>query len=142
GKTMVTLPRPLGFSAAFSPDGKMLALAGLNGAIDLFRVPSGEYIATLDRYTPSLAPCGIWQHPQRIHSVTFSPDGKTLASASEDGKVILWDVALRRDVVSLEGHSDVVSSVFFSPDNNTLASGSWDKTVKLWKLHPEKKLEK
>src|SRR5262249_32612399 len=84
GKTMVTLPRPLGFSAAFSPDGKMLALAGLNGAIDLFRVPSREYIATLDRYTPSLAPCGIWQHPQRIHSVTFSPDGKTLASASEE----------------------------------------------------------
>ena len=50
-----------------------------------------------------------------IYSVSFSPDGKTLASGS-DGTVKLWDVATRQNIATLEGHWGEVTSVSFSPD--------------------------
>jgi WD40 repeat protein len=71
-------------------------------------------------------------HTDWIESLAFSPDGKTLASASRDATIKLWDVATGRNTATLKGHSDAVSSVAFSPDGKTLASGSWDKAIKLW----------
>ena len=67
-----------------------------------------------------------------VSSVSFSPDGTTLASGSYDGTVKLWDVATRTNIATLQGHTSVVWSVSFSPDGATLASGSTDRTVKLW----------
>ena len=70
-------------------------------------------------------------------SVAFSPDGKTLAAASYDMTVKVWDVATAKRS-TLSGHTHAVYSVSFSPDGKTLASASGDKTVRLWDLATNK----
>lgn len=85
------------------------------------------------------------QHTHWVLSVAFSPDSETLASASRDGTVILWDVtdpAHARPVgLPLPGRTTGVVSVAFSNDGRTLASGNWDGTVRLWdvtdRAHPQ-----
>ncbi|MEB3215400.1 MAG: hypothetical protein VKN72_03935, partial [Nostocales cyanobacterium 94392] len=73
-------------------------------------------------------------HTASVQGVSFSPDGKTLASASNDETVKLWDLNSGRVIQSFKGHITYVRSISFSPDGKTLASGSWDKTIILWNL--------
>jgi len=61
-------------------------------------------------------------HTGSVWSVSFAPDGQTLASASADGTVKLWDTS-GRELQTLEGHTGSVWSVSFAPDGQTLASG-------------------
>ncbi len=81
---------------------------------------SSYYIATLEGHT------------NRVHSVSFSPDGTMLASGAEDHTIKLWTVEEKTNIATLEGHTDRVHSVAFSPDGTILVSGSHDKTVRLW----------
>jgi WD40 repeat protein len=66
--------------------------------------------------------------------VAFSPDGKHLASAGDDRNVHLWDVAQRRETMTLRGHPEEVRSVAFRPDGRQLASAVFDGCVRLWDL--------
>jgi WD40 repeat protein len=79
-------------------------------------------------------------HKSYVLDVAFSPDGKRLASASQDNTVILWDVDSRTALATLEGHTNTVWSVAFSPDGKRLASASADRTVILWDVDSRKAL--
>ena len=72
-------------------------------------------------------------HSSYVYSVAFSPDGKTLASASADQTIKLWNLEGQL-LHTLTGHSQLVYSVAFSPDGKTLASASADDTIKLWTI--------
>jgi dipeptidyl aminopeptidase/acylaminoacyl peptidase len=63
-------------------------------------------------------------HTNLVSSVSFSPDGKRIASGSTDGTVKVWDAASGQDLLTLKGHTRAVWSVSFSPDGKRIASGS------------------
>ncbi len=76
-----------------------------------------------------------WEaHQSAVSSVSFSPDGKLLASGSLDNAIKIWNLAEGEEPLTLSGHQNLVYSVSFSPDGKLLASGSLDKTIKIWNL--------
>jgi serine/threonine protein kinase/WD40 repeat protein len=71
-------------------------------------------------------------HVGNVRSVSFSPDGKLIASGSDDKTVKIWDAATGTIQRSLRGHANGVTSVFFSPDSKFVISSGKDKTVRIW----------
>ena len=132
-------------SVSFSPDGAMLA-AGLgppwddngSGRVLLLDGATLEEVATLE-----IATLAGWDGAE-VFSVSFSPDGTTLAAGIRDwgdsslsqNRVVLWDVTTREVVATFKEPEDRdwVSSVSFSPDGTTLAvgiQGYWGGRVRL-----------
>ena len=71
-------------------------------------------------------------HTDEVNSVTFSPDGKTLVSASDDKSVKVWDTNTWECLRTLQGHTFSVLSVAFAPDGKILASASDNYSVQVW----------
>jgi glucose repression regulatory protein TUP1 len=69
-----------------------------------------------------------------IRSVAFSPDGKLLATGSEDKIIRLWNLERRAIVKKLEGHTSEIYSLAFTPDGKDIISGSGDKSARIWDL--------
>jgi WD40 repeat protein len=94
----------------------------MDRTIRLWSLPDGAPLKTLTG------------HSDWVYSVAISPDGRLLASGSQDKSVHLWSLPDGALLKTLVGHSRSVSSVAISPDGRVLASGSDDKTIKLWSL--------
>jgi len=117
-------------SLAFSPNGKILAAGNcmdisakkIKGAINLWDIQTRQIIHTLEG------------HERATECLTFSPDGKTLASGGWDGTMRFWDVQTgsQLKVLTDKDTGGPVLCIAFSPDGKTLATGGWDCSVRLW----------
>jgi WD40 repeat protein len=106
-------------SAAFSSDGRWLALGGENGTVKVYQTDSWQEVRTLEA------------HESDVHYLAFSPNGRRLASTAEDRTLKLWDVTTGHEALLLDIHSNKITSLAFSPNGHRLASGSGDHTVKV-----------
>jgi WD40 repeat protein len=104
---------------AFGPDGKTTAF-GRSGTVTL-RTGSADQADLTFR-----------AHGKNVNGVVFSPDGRLLATASDDKSVKVWRVNDGRELRTLNGHTGTVTAVVFGPGGRWLASASEDKTVRLW----------
>ncbi|MEM1168955.1 MAG: S-layer homology domain-containing protein [Cyanobacteria bacterium P01_H01_bin.35] len=71
------------------------------------------------------------KHSQAIKAIAISPDGKILASSSEDGKINLWDIDSGKLLRSIKGYGAIV----FSPDSQQLVSVAEDNMIQLWRIY-------
>jgi WD40 repeat protein len=71
-------------------------------------------------------------HTGLVEGLACSPDGRRLATGSEDRTIKLWDTTTGEEVFTLRGHTAGVLCVAFSPDGQRIASGGYDRTVKVW----------
>ena len=74
----------------------------------------------------------LYGHRGRVGALSFSPDGKTLASSGADGQLRVWDLARGRTLRTIVGHTGAVNSVAFAPTGDRIASAGADGVVRLW----------
>ncbi len=110
-------------SLAYSPDGRFLAATGEDETqIDIRDARTRQRRARLTGHAGS------------VYSVSFSGDGRLLASASTDRTVRVWDVSAAKCIAVLTGHSDKVYAAVFHPEGKRLATGGRDGSIWLWDL--------
>ena len=70
-------------------------------------------------------------------ALTFSPDGKRLASGGQDFIVRLWDVSTSQELAAFRRHTAPINTVAFSPDGKTLVSAGNDLRLNVWRAATE-----
>ena len=125
-------------SMALSPDGKILAVGSTEGSIFLFDMPSQRVLHTLS------------DRKKSVTSLSFSPDGKSLASAayyeSSKATVTLWDVISGKRTKEIVTQSQFITCVKILPNGKLATSGREEElflvmgTVKIWDIASNKLL--
>ena len=79
-------------------------------------------------------PVFIGKHSDVVYGVTWSPDGTSIASASRDRLVKVWNIILKSEVVVYNGHSGPAYRNSWSPEGKRIVSAYRDGTVQIWKM--------
>lgn len=118
----------------FSPDGTILVkVDGWGGeTIQLWDMSNR---ADLGKQKVSLI-----EHRRDVPSITFSPDGKTLACICYDKTVALWNPHTGEHKMTLKGHTNRITAIAFTPDSRMLASASYNGKVRLWDVKTGKQV--
>jgi WD40 repeat protein len=96
-------------------------------------MPTDQYgVALPDGAVARLGTVRAGREGDRVASLVFAPDGKTLATGGEDCSVRLWDLTTCRELRRYGEHPRSVGAIAFSPDGKVLATGSHDGTIALW----------
>ena len=103
--------------------GATLAAADESPIIRVWDIASGKTVRTFD------------EHKAAVKCVAYSPDGRWLASGSNDTSVIIRELATGNVVHTLKGHRNTIYGLAWSPDGTQLASSSFDRTVCVWDLN-------
>jgi RNA polymerase sigma factor (sigma-70 family) len=122
GKRIQEIRHPKGeqmWTAALAPDGKTLATAGDGRVVRLWDPETGKESGRLEGAG------------EPTHSLSFTPDGKTLAAAA-GSSILLWDVKTGKQILPAEGHHGELRAVAFSPAAALLASAGDDHAIVLW----------
>jgi eukaryotic-like serine/threonine-protein kinase len=108
-------------SLAFSPDGKLLATANVEGVVRIWAMP------TLRKVTE------VQARSQALFGVCFSPDGLRALTAGEGAEAVrLWDVETWQELITLPLEGERLSQIFFSADGRQLAASSSRGDLFLW----------
>ncbi|AFY73408.1 WD40 repeat-containing protein [Synechococcus sp. PCC 7502] len=105
----------------FTPDSRRLISGSFDKHIKIWDISTGECLES-------------WQSSADIYGIALSSDGKILAYSGEDGSILLWDLATKRLLQKLTGHTAQVRDIAFQPYGTLLASSSFDLTIKIWDL--------
>lgn len=110
----------------FTPDGKQIVSAGLDGRIRLWNSADGKIEMEL-----------VAENPAPLLALAISPNGKLIATGDTRGRVHLWNKISKQSLHVLQVSKKQVNSVAFSPDGQYVVSGGGDGKVQIWRFADE-----